>query len=983
MVTRDDLTVDYLESPRIIEIAAPSTEITMQDLVDTVRIDEYSFSTPGMANPKLLNASGKEDLGGGVLVGITADLQDAQLSFQARRTPAETGTVTTGSGAQSGSPLGPTYNFIDTNADFITAGIQRGSLVINFTDHSIADVVEVISATELRTRILVNGTDNLYEVGDEYQVFNITQCNATGGNLVAQDDVGTRITSVFPSAFVQVVRTASSSATLQEQLDIQYSSFNGGVSVDVTASNSGTTYPTGTPRQPVNNFADALLIAAERGFKRIYIIGNATLDGGDDFTDFEFVGESETKTTITIDPAAVVTSCEFRSATITGTLDGGAVITDAIAQDLDFIDGIIKKSGLLGTLTLSGINPTLQVVDCHESDSTGPTIDFDGSGTGLIMTNYHGKVTLSNKNGLETAFLDMSSGEIVIDNSVTTGNITLRGVAKWANKFTYTGGASIVDETIFTRVDETHGQVIRNVFLDETALTNGNGYQGAPFNNFPDAIQAVSDRNLTHLEILGDVTLDRNIDGYTITGENLPFFDMNNFNVGSTNFIKCVLTGQQNGGVPFLETCGMVDVSGANGQANVVALGGTIEVADGCNILYNNVTPIQANSDITVDFGGHIDDNCNVDFENAHGDFIITNMASSGDLFEINFLSGKITIDNSCVSGTIILNGTADWLNPDYTGGCTIENRLINPEGIQFSEFIDGSVYIDENEPVAGTFFPHGTIRLPCKNDIDAKTVYEANNIRNVTIESNVTLTTDHDDINFFGRSPRTTTLTVGGAVTTSNCEFENLLLTGTLTGNTYVTQCALKDVTGLIGHFEQCVVREGTNTLGGAGIAMFNKCVAVSASGPGTDIPIIDCAGAGQSVAFRGLIGEVKIQNKTGAEPMSLALNGARVELDATVTNGNIRVFGVGELIDNSGGTAVVDRDELVSPQYVMEDVWEATAASFDTANSMGQVMNDLWAMSAGKIVESPAGTFTFYDRDNTTVRYVLTKAGNERNRT
>ena len=81
MVTRDDLTVDYLESPRIIEIAAPSTEITMQDLVDTVRIDEYSFSTPGMANPKLLNASGKEDLGGGVLVGITADLQDAQLSF--------------------------------------------------------------------------------------------------------------------------------------------------------------------------------------------------------------------------------------------------------------------------------------------------------------------------------------------------------------------------------------------------------------------------------------------------------------------------------------------------------------------------------------------------------------------------------------------------------------------------------------------------------------------------------------------------------------------------------------------------------------------------------------------------------------------------------------------------------------------------------------------------------------------------------------
>jgi hypothetical protein len=97
----------------------------------------------------------------------------------------------------------------------------------------------------------------------------------------------------------------------------------------------------------------------------------------------------------------------------------------------------------------------------------------------------------------------------------------------------------------------------------------------------------------------------------------------------------------------------------------------------------------------------------------------------------------------------------------------------------------------------------------------------------------------------------------------------------------------------------------------------------------------------------------------------MSLALNGARVELDSTVTGGNIRVYGVGELIDNSGGTAVVDRDELVAPEYIMEDVWSALASGFDSADSMGNVMNDLWAMSAGRIVESPSGTFTFYDRD------------------
>ena len=973
MATRNDVNADYQPSPRVVEVAAPSTEITVQDLVDTLRVSEEAF-VEGLSFDKLIDAAGKEDLGGGVLVGITANLQNAQVSFEARRTPAETGTVTTGSGVGTNG----LQTFEDAAADFVTAGIARGSLVINFTDNSIADVYEVVNATTLTTRTLVNGSGNTYDVADDYQVFNIIQCNISGGNLVAEDDLEAQLSPVVPTAFTQIVRTASSSATLQESQDIQYSSFNGGVTVNIANGVSGTTFPTGTPRQAVNNLTDALTIANSRGLTKFFVEGDLTISSGL-FDNFVFVGQSTSRTLITIEPPASVVASEFTNCTVTGTLDGNSVIENAVARDLNFVDGVVRRSGLIGDISLSGLS-TLQLLDCFEGSQVRPCIDFGGSGTGLIVTNFNGAICLKNKTGPENAFLDLASGDIEIADSVDNGTITLRGVGKWDNKFEYSGGATIIDETIFTRVDETHGQVIRSVFLNGTAVSNGNGYQGSPFNNFPDAIGALDDRNLTHIEILGNVTLDRNIDGYTVTGENLPVFDMNNFSVGSTNFIKMVLTGTQNGGYPFLATCGMQNATGVNAQANVIALGGSIKVADGCNVLFNNVTPIAANSDIEVDFVNATTGA--VDFENAHGDFIIKNMTSPTDIFEINFLSGKITVDSSCTAGTIIMNGTADWLNPEYSGGATIENRLINPEGVQFSEFIDGRVYIDANEPTTGTFFPHGTVRLPCNNDADAKVVYQANNIRKVEIESSVTLTVDHDDVKFFGRSPRTTTLTVGSGVSTNNCEFQNMLLTGTLSGNTYITQVALKDVTGLVGHFEQCVIREGTNTLGGAGIGMFNKCVAVSAPNPGADIPILDCAGSGQGVAFREFCGEIKIINKTGPEPMSLALNGARVELDSTVTGGSIRVYGVGELIDNSGGTAVVDRDELVSPEYVMEDVWSALASGFDAADSMGNVMNDLWAMAAGRIVESPLGTFTFYDRDNTTPRFVLTKAGSERNR-
>lgn len=220
MATRDDVKVDFEESPRIIEVAAPSAEMTMQDLVDTLRKIEDAFMK-GMSHEKLIDAAGKEDLGGGLFNGITNTLQNAQLSFEPRRTAAAVGTVTTGSGSLIGSPLGPTYSFVDASADFVTAGVQRGSMVINFTDQSIADVVEVVSATELRTRELVNGTDNEWDIGDDYQVFNVEQCEALGGNLVAVDDGDVVISPVFPTAFTQIVRAASSSATLINNVSAQ------------------------------------------------------------------------------------------------------------------------------------------------------------------------------------------------------------------------------------------------------------------------------------------------------------------------------------------------------------------------------------------------------------------------------------------------------------------------------------------------------------------------------------------------------------------------------------------------------------------------------------------------------------------------------------------------------------------------------------------------------------------------------------------
>jgi len=85
MSVRTDLTIDWEASPRIITIADPSVEITIQDLHDTVTSIEQS--PEGMDRLKLISSAGKEDLGGGVKVGITATLQNAQVAFEGRDGP--------------------------------------------------------------------------------------------------------------------------------------------------------------------------------------------------------------------------------------------------------------------------------------------------------------------------------------------------------------------------------------------------------------------------------------------------------------------------------------------------------------------------------------------------------------------------------------------------------------------------------------------------------------------------------------------------------------------------------------------------------------------------------------------------------------------------------------------------------------------------------------------------------------------------------
>jgi hypothetical protein len=171
-----------------------------------------------------------------------------------------------------------------------------------------------------------------------------------------------------------------------------------------------------------------------------------TLDTGDNFTGYIFQASSPNLVTLTINPGASVINCEFNEATVTGTLDGGSSINDGVVDSLNFVDGKIIRCGIDNTITLSGISQA-DFINCHSAVAGGstPTIDLDGGGSDLTLRGYSGGIKLQNLTSAQNISIDLLSGQIVLDATLTAGNIFCRGVGKLTDN---SAGATVSQELV-------------------------------------------------------------------------------------------------------------------------------------------------------------------------------------------------------------------------------------------------------------------------------------------------------------------------------------------------------------------------------------------------------------------------------------------------------------------------------------------------------------------------------------------------------
>lgn len=304
------------------------------------------------------------------------------------------------------------------------------------------------------------------------------------GNLAVEDTALPAFNST-DGAFTAAVlglQPVTQGVTPEMKEQLEYASFQNHVTIDAANGAPGTAYPIGTLEFPVNNLTDALAIANERGFNEIKIRGSFVFAPTDVVDNFIFIGQSATKTTVILTDAATITNCVFRNMTITGMLDGGNDVTHCVIGALNYIDGVLEDCFLTaGPITLSGDQAS--ILRCGSSvavDGASPVIDLGGGMTKLVIRDYHGDIQLKNSgaNGSSTS-IDMSSGEVRLESTITSGSYHMRGIGK------------LVDADTGERIKSGNwnGATINNELLDSmdlitarkshtnksTIVVNGNG----------------------------------------------------------------------------------------------------------------------------------------------------------------------------------------------------------------------------------------------------------------------------------------------------------------------------------------------------------------------------------------------------------------------------------------------------------------------------------------------------------------------------
>lgn len=273
------------------------------------------------------------------------------------------------------------------------------------------------------------------------------------------------------------------------------------------------------------------------------------------------------------------------------------------------------------------------------------------------------------------------------------------------------------------QIADVHGQVRRSIWVDTAAVTNGDGYQQTPYNNFTDAADDAEASNIQQFMVLADATLDRQLRNFIFIGIGSPVINFNGQDVNRSEFRSLELDGTMIAadGIRVTDCDFRTNFSGFNGKALSYGLQGVITLASGADVeMIDGHSSVGGLGRPTVNSGGGTS---NIAIRGWRGGKNF-GAAAAGDEITVSISEGKLTLLATNVGGTISVRGQAQY--DDNSAGSTVDRTgLINTEEVRLSqELLEADQVFDQSAGLLHYYRKGTTVDLiPAKTVVTTQTV--------------------------------------------------------------------------------------------------------------------------------------------------------------------------------------------------------------------------------------------------------------------
>lgn len=220
-----------------------------------------------------------------------------------------------------------------------------------------------------------------------------------------------------------------------------------------------------------------------------------------------------------------------------------------------------------------------------------------------------------------------------------------------------------------SQLSDVHGGVQREIWLDTSLVSNGNGYQQSPYNNLTDAIDDGEANGITALVVLDDVTLDRPLKNFNIRGIGVPTIDTAGYDLKGVRFHQVKLQGNYTSGI-IAQECVLLTNAYLNGNFEKCSLAGDLFCVPGATIFMTGCGSAVAGLGRPTITMSNTGARVLLSVRDNNGGMTIKGSTHVDDEVTVEVNRGSLTFDASNTAGTMVARTSGKFV--DSAAGATV-----------------------------------------------------------------------------------------------------------------------------------------------------------------------------------------------------------------------------------------------------------------------------------------------------------------------